>query len=99
MQWEQDLLEPQSLAELCDIVKESSFVRVVGRGHSFVPVCKARAAPRSATISLNKMNRVLDIDSEAMTVTIEGGITAGSTRCWTLRPNRSRWRTCSRTPA
>ena len=75
MQWEQDLLEPQSLAELCDIVKESSFVRVVGRGHSFVPVCKARAAPRSATISLNKMNRVLDIDSEAMTVTVEGGIT------------------------
>jgi len=75
VQWEQDLLEPQSLAELCDIVKESSFVRVVGRGHSFVPVCKARAAPRSAAISLNKMDRVLDIDCEAMTVTVEGGIT------------------------
>lgn len=74
--WEQELVEPQTLEELCAVVKQSSFCRIVGRGHSFVPVCKARANVDGAVaLSLNKMNRVLEIDEDAMAVTVEGGIT------------------------
>jgi hypothetical protein len=68
------MAEPEDLEELCEIVKNASAVRVLGRGHSFVPVCEV-TEKGGTMISLNKMNRILELNEERLTVTVEGGIT------------------------
>jgi FAD/FMN-containing dehydrogenase len=69
----QQLVEPASLEELCEVVKNADAVRVLGRGHSFVPLCPVEEG--GVMISLNQMSAVLELDETNMTVTVEGGIT------------------------
>ena len=57
---------------LCKLIREQQgTIRVVGRGHSFTPVCDTDGL----LLSLAKMNKVLALDDTAGTVTVEGGIT------------------------
>lgn len=67
------MAEPESLEELCEVVRTASNIRVVGRGHSFVPICEV-TDDAGTMISLSKMCAVLDLDEENLTVTVEGGI-------------------------
>ena len=74
------IVEPASLSELCEVVRAASSVRVLGRGHSFVPICVADGGGEAhigggTMVSLNKLSKVLSLDEEKMTVTVEGGIT------------------------
>jgi len=69
-----EMAEPESLEELCEIVKSASSLRVVGRGHSFVPVCEV-TDEAGTMLSLGKMCAVLELDEENLTVTCQGGIT------------------------
>ena len=67
------MAEPETLEELCEVVAAASHVRVLGQGHSFVPICHV-STEEGTMISLSKMCAVLDLDAENMTVTVEGGI-------------------------
>jgi xylitol oxidase len=67
------MAEPETLEELCEVVAAASRVRVLGQGHSFVPICHV-SDEDGTMISLSKMCAVLDLDEENMTVTVEGGI-------------------------
>ena len=53
---------PTAMAELCEVVKEAEHVRVLGRGHSFVPLCAVDGAAGGTMVSLNKMSAVLSLD-------------------------------------
>ena len=64
----QRMAQPETLEELCEVVREEEgTVRVVGRAHSFTPVCDSD----DLLISLAKMNKVISLDDEAGTVTVE----------------------------
>jgi xylitol oxidase len=62
---------PRTVAEVQDIVRRSSKVRAVGARHSF----NAIADTPGALVSLRELERRIDIDPVARTVTIDGGIT------------------------
>ena len=64
---------PRSAAEVQDIVRKSSKVRALGSRHSFNRIADTDAD----LISLKQLDRVLNIDKVARTVTVEGGITYG----------------------
>jgi FAD-linked oxidoreductase len=65
---------PRSVAELARIVRaghrRGQRVRVAGAGHSFTPLCLTDGVQ----VHLDRLRRVLDIDREAGTVTVEAGI-------------------------
>lgn len=73
------ILYPQSVAEIQEIVSSSSRVRGLGSRHSFNPI----ADTSETLISLKHLNRVIAIDADKQTVTVEGGITYGQL-CETL---------------
>lgn len=60
---------PENVAAIQAIVRAADKVRVVGSRHSF----NAIADTSGDLISLRRMNKVLAIDPEARTVTVEGG--------------------------
>jgi len=62
---------PQSIAEVQEIVRGASKVRVVGARHSFNHI----ADTSGALISLRALPRRAEIDTAAKTVTIDGGTT------------------------
>lgn len=61
---------PTSVAEVTELISENATVGVVGAGHSFNDI----ADTDGVLIATNRMRRVLAIDSEAQTVTMQGGI-------------------------
>lgn len=61
---------PKSVEEVQEIVENCQHVRVVGSRHSFNSIADS---PENL-ISLQHMNRVLSLDVETQTVTVEGGI-------------------------
>ncbi|HBZ70640.1 MAG TPA: FAD-linked oxidoreductase, partial [Deltaproteobacteria bacterium] len=67
-------LHPRSEPELCEIVREAARaglrVKAVGAGHSF----SAIAATDGWLVQLDRYARVLGVDRERMTVTVEAGI-------------------------
>lgn len=65
--------EPASLEALQDIVRKATKVRAVGSRHCFNDI----ADTPGDLISMRGLNRLLDIDRAAGTVTVEGGITYG----------------------
>ena len=65
--------EPTSVADVQALVASSTKVRAVGSRHSFNTI----ADTTGDQISLAGLERVVDIDSEAQTVTIDGGIKYG----------------------
>ncbi len=62
--------EPVTVEELQHIVSRSEQVRVVGAGHSFNDLVDTDGA----LVSLRRLNRVVEMDAAASTVTIEAGI-------------------------
>ncbi|MFB9328294.1 FAD-binding protein [Paenibacillus aurantiacus] len=68
-----ELLEPESLEEVRDIAKRSSKIRVLGSRHSFNGI----ADTGGSQISLRQLNRVIELDRDRRTVTVEGGIRYG----------------------
>jgi len=62
--------EPATIEQLQHIVANSERVRVVGAGHSFNDIVDTDRT----LISLRKLNRVIEIDNAASSVTFEGGI-------------------------
>ncbi|OME94559.1 MULTISPECIES: FAD-binding protein [Paenibacillus] len=68
-----ELLEPKSLEEVKEFVMSRTKIRVLGSRHSFNGI----ADTGGSNLSLRKMNRVIDLDREERTVTVEGGIRYG----------------------
>ena len=62
---------PETEAELIGAVRAASKVRVLGCGHSFSPI----ADTDDTLISLQSLERRIEIDAEARTVTVDGGAT------------------------
>ncbi|RCW63915.1 FAD-binding protein [Saliterribacillus persicus] len=62
--------EPETQEEIIDIVKKSNKVRVVGSRHSFNDI----ADTEETIICLKKLNNVIELDQENLTVTVEAGI-------------------------
>jgi len=70
---------PTTTEQVQDIVRNSHKIRGLGSRHSFNSI----ADSDDTIISLKQMNRILEIDADAQTVTVEGGITYGEL-CKTL---------------
>lgn len=68
-----ELIEPASMDEVRDVVARGSRIRVLGSRHSFNGI----ADTDGIQLSLGKLNRVISLDRERMTVTVEGGIRYG----------------------
>jgi xylitol oxidase len=64
---------PRTVAELQDVVRAAGKVRALGSRHSFNTI----ADTSGTLVSMRGLNRVIAIDGEAKTVTVEGGITYG----------------------
>lgn len=65
--------EPESVEDVQHLVSKLEKLRVIGTRHSFNSIADSNAN----IVSLQKLNRVLSIDKEKETVTVEGGITYG----------------------
>lgn len=69
-----EIVWPVGLGELCGAVKRASArgqtVRVAGSGHSFTDI----ACTDGMMLRLERLNRVLDVDSSSGLVKVEGGI-------------------------
>jgi len=63
-------VRPKSVEELSDVVRSAKQLRVVGRGHSFNRALDCR----DTVVSLEHMKRVLHVDRDAGTVTVEAGM-------------------------
>ncbi len=65
-----DYQQPESEAEICEIVARARKLRVVGAGHSFnaAPLCE------DTMLNLDSYGRVLDIDAANRTVRFQAGI-------------------------
>ncbi|HEX2090832.1 MAG TPA: FAD-binding protein [Longimicrobiaceae bacterium] len=62
---------PASVEEVQDLVKSCRRLRVFGSGHSFNGIADGAGDP----VSLRRLNRVVSLDRESRTVTVEGGTT------------------------
>lgn len=62
--------QPESEAELIDIIHGHEKVRMVGTGHSWSALCHTS----EALINLDKYNRVLSLDREQKLLTVQAGI-------------------------
>lgn len=65
-----EVLEPESAAELAAIVKRARQVRVMGARHSW----SRGIITEHTLLSLDRMNRVVQVDREALRVTVQAGI-------------------------
>jgi FAD/FMN-containing dehydrogenase len=71
--------EPESLEQLREIVRNTPRLRVLGSRHSFNDI----ADTTGDLLSLRRMPRIFDLDAEAGTVTVDGGVRYGEL-CATL---------------
>ncbi|GAE92269.1 xylitol oxidase [Gracilibacillus boraciitolerans JCM 21714] len=62
--------EPDTIEQMKEVVKQNNKLRVVGSRHSFNDI----ADSEETMISLQKFNRVIGLDREHLTVTVEAGI-------------------------
>jgi L-gulonolactone oxidase len=65
---------PASIEEVAEAVVRSQEVRVAGAGHSFTPA----VLTDGTLLSLDRMDRVLDVDRSSGLVRVEAGITLGA---------------------
>lgn len=64
---------PKTLEEIQDIVRKSAKIRALGSRHSFNTIADSTVQQ----VSLKELNKVVSLDRQANTVTIEGGMTYG----------------------
>ncbi len=67
------LHRPTSVEEVQELVHQSRYVKALGSRHSFHDI----ADTKGALISLERMNRVVSLDRQQMSVSVEGGIRYG----------------------
>ncbi|NEA97971.1 FAD-binding protein [Streptomyces sp. SID13726] len=67
-----ELHRPHSLDRTAALVASSSRVRVLGSGHSFNEI--AEPGPEGVLLSIADLPPVLDVDTEARTVRVSGGV-------------------------
>jgi xylitol oxidase len=65
---------PKNAKEIQELVKATDKIKVLGSGHSFTEICDSS----EAIISLTELNKIISLDKENHTVTVEGGIKYGS---------------------
>ncbi|MCC3374442.1 FAD-binding protein [Cohnella sp. REN36] len=68
-----ELLEPESVEQVQEQVGRGSRIKVLGTRHSFNGI----ADTEGSHLSLSKLNRVVALDPESRSVTVEGGIRYG----------------------
>ncbi len=68
-----ELVRPTSVEELCEVVASRPRIRALGTGHSFNRIADTEATQ----VSLRSMPRVLEIDENARTVTVDAGARYG----------------------
>ncbi len=68
-----ELHEPASIEELRELVLNSSKLKVQGTCHSFNTI----ADSKNAFVKLSKLNQVISLDEQAMTVTVQAGMRYG----------------------
>lgn len=68
-----ELIYPESIEQLQQLVKQHTKVKVPGSGHTFNSITDTDGV----FISLRHWNRILELNKEQETVTVEGGITYG----------------------
>lgn len=64
---------PKTVAEIQELVKKSSSLRILGSRHSFNSI----ADSEEMLVSFDHLNKVISLDKEKMQVTVEGGIKYG----------------------
>ena len=69
---------PITVQEVQDLVKKHSKLKALGTRHCFNTI----ADSRDNLVSTNKMNKVISLDAEHHTVTVEGGIKYGELAPW-----------------
>lgn len=74
----QNVFYPDSVEKVQELVKQSPKLRVLGSRHSFNPI----ADSPHTMLSTRELNKVLSLDEEALTVTVESGITYGALCAW-----------------
>ena len=67
-----ELHRPHSLDGLAALVADSARVRVLGSGHSFNEI--AEPGPEGVLLSIADLPAVIDVDTEARTVRVSGGV-------------------------
>ncbi len=73
-----EVVTPETVAEVQQAVRDAGKLRVVGSRHCFNDI----ADTTGTHVSLEKMNRVLSLDTAAKAVTVEGGIRYGELGPW-----------------
>ncbi len=68
-----ELIYPESIEQLQQLVKQHTKVKVPGSGHTFNSITDTDGV----FISLRHWNRIIELNQEQQTVTVEGGITYG----------------------
>ena len=66
-----DVISPETLEELQTAVREADSLRMLGRSHSFTPMCDTDGV----MINMAKMSSVLGLDEVTGRITVEGGMT------------------------
>ena len=69
------LAEPTSLPEMQELVSAAARVRCIGSAHSFTPLIGTAEDEPTQLLSLRQMPRVLDLDIEEKTITVDAGTT------------------------
>jgi xylitol oxidase len=64
--------------DVCSLVRESPRLKVLGTRHCFNDI----ANTPDVFLSLSPMNKIVDLDEEALTVTVEAGIRYGELASW-----------------
>lgn len=62
--------QPETEAELIEVIQTHSRVRMVGTGHSWSALCHTD----EALVNLDKYNRILSLDRDHMLLTVQAGI-------------------------
>lgn len=62
--------QPESEAEIVELIRKHRKIRVVGTGHSWSALCESE----ELLINLDHYNKILTIDKKAMTATVQAGI-------------------------
>ena len=66
---EPEVISPETLEELQTAVREADSLRMLGRSHSFTPMCDTNGV----MINMAKMSSVLELDEVNGRITVEGG--------------------------
>ena len=79
-------VEPESVEEVQALVRAHSKVRVLGKGHCFPALCDGGGSGGEVVLSLlGNMCKILSLDLEANTVTVQGGTTYSQLTRFLLR--------------